>query len=282
MIKIIADSTCDLSNELIKKYDIDILPLHVHLGNKEFQDGKNITPDEIYEWSDKYNLTPKTSAISLLEAAELFEKYLNGGYEIICFSVSDEMSSTGNIMKMAVSELNAEDKIHIINSQNLSTGIGLLIIEAAIMIKNGNKCSEIINAIEDLKKNVKSSFVVDTLTYLHRGGRCNSMVTLAGNALKLHPQIVVKDGKLLVARNYRGKINSVINAYVSDIEAELKNAKPDRVFITHSGCSNSIIKEVYTFLKKMDLFDEILVTQAGAVISSHCGPGTLGVLFISK
>lgn len=282
MIKIIADSTCDLSNELLEKYSIDILPLHVHLGEKEFHDGKTITPDEIYNWSDANNTTPKTSAMSLIECIDLFESYLNTEDEIICFSISDDMSSTGSVMRMAVSELEAEDKIHVINSQNLSTGIGLLVIEAAIMAQNGKQCIEIVETIEELKKKVKSSFVVDTLTYLHRGGRCNSIAAIAGGVLKLHPKIVVENGKMDATKKYRGKMKSIIKSYVNDMEMDLKNAKSERVFITHSGCSDDIITEVYTILEKMNVFEEILVTRAGAVISSHCGPGTLGVLFISK
>lgn len=282
MIKIISDSTCDLSKELLEKYDIDILPLHVHLDDKEFQDGVTITPDEIYKWSDENNTTPKTSAMSVVECIELFNKYLNDGNEIICFSVSEKMSSANQVMRMAVFELEAEDKIHVINSDNLSTGIGLLIIEAALMCKNGKSALEIVDTIESLKKNVRSSFVVDTLTYLHRGGRCNSIAALTGSMLKLHPKIVVEDGKMNASKKYRGKMSSVIKLYINDLEEDLKDSKTDRVFITHSGCNKQIIDEVYQYLDELNIFKEILVTQAGAVISSHCGPGTLGVLFISK
>lgn len=280
MIKIIADSTCDLSKELLEKYNIDILPLHVHLGENEFQDGKTITPDEIYKWADENNSTPKTSAMSLVECIDSFEKYLKSYNEIICFSISDDMSSTGSVMRMAVDELEANDRIHIVNSKNLSTGIGLLIIEAAIMVQNGNECSEILETIEELKNKVKSSFVVDTLVYLHRGGRCSSVAALAGGVLKLHPMIVVDDGKMTAAKKYRGK--TFIKSYINDLKDDLMNAKSDRVFITHSGCNDDIINLVYNSLKELNVFKEIIVTRAGAVISSHCGPGTLGVLFISK
>lgn len=280
MIKIISDSTCDLSKELIEKYDITILPLHIHLGEEEYQDGVTITPDEIYTWADANNTTPKTSAASMIEAIELFEPYIQNGDEIIAFSIASGMSANNNVMRLAAEDLDAEDKIHVIDSANLSTGIGLLVIEAAIMVKEGHTADEIVATIEALKPRVSSSFVVDTLTYLHRGGRCSSVAALAGGALKLHPKIVVENGKMGANKKYRGKMNSVILSYAKDLEEDLKNAKMDRVFITHSGCEDSILDEMRNYLESLQKFDEILVTRAGSVISSHCGPGTLGILFI--
>ena len=280
MIKIISDSTCDLSKELIQKYDIAILPLHIHLDEKEYQDGVTITPDEIYTWADANNTTPKTSAASMIEVIELFEPYIKNGDEIIAFSISSTMSANNNVMRLAAEDLEAEDKIHVIDSANLSTGIGLLVIEAAIMAKEGRTAGEIVARIEELKPLVSASFVVDTLTYLHRGGRCSSVAALAGGALKLHPKIVVENGKMGANKKYRGKMNSVILSYAKDLEEELKMAKKDRVFITHSGCENDIINEMRNYLESLEKFDEILVTRAGGVISSHCGPGTLGILFI--
>ena len=280
MIKIISDSTCDLSKDLIEKYDIAILPLHIHLGEEEYQDGVTITPDEIYTWADANNTTPKTSASSMIEAIELFEPYIKNGDEIISFSISSTMSANNNVMRLAAEDLEAEDKIHVIDSANLSTGIGLLIIEAAIMAKEGKSAEEIVARIEELKTRVSASFVVDTLTYLHRGGRCSSVAALAGGALKLHPKIVVENGSMGANKKYRGKMNSVILSYAKELEEDLKNAKKDRVFITHSGCDESIIASVREYLESLNIFDEILETRAGGVVSSHCGPGTLGVLFI--
>ena len=281
MVKIISDSTCDLSPELIAKYDIDILPLHILLGEEEYEDGKNITPEQIYSWSDENKTTPKTSAPSLTDAIELFKPYIDEGREIVCFSISSSMSTSGNVMRIAVEELEAEDHITVIDSANLSTGIGLLVIEAAIMAQKNHTAAEIVSAIEALKPNVRASFVVDTLTYLYRGGRCNAVSAMAGGVLKLHPKIVVENGAMNASKKYRGKINSVIMAYVKDMENDLKAARPDRVFITHSGCDRTIVEEVHSYLENLGVFSEILETRAGGVISSHCGPGTLGVLFIS-
>lgn len=282
MVKIISDSTCDLSPELIAKYDIDILPLHILLGEDEYEDGKNITPEQIYSWSDENKTTPKTSAPALTDAIELFKQYIDEGREIVCFSISSSMSTSGNVMRIAAEELEAEDRITVIDSANLSTGIGLLVIEAAIMAQNNHTVEEIVSAIEALKPNVRASFVVDTLTYLYRGGRCNAVSAMAGGVLKLHPKIVVENGAMNASKKYRGKINSAIMTYVKDMEDDLKAARPNRVFITHSGCDRTIVAEVHSYLENLGVFSEILETRAGGVISSHCGPGTLGVLFIQS
>lgn len=282
MVKIISDSTCDLSPELIAKYDIDILPLHILLGEDEYEDGKNITPEQIYSWSDENKTTPKTSAPALTDAIELFKQYIDEGREIVCFSISSSMSTSGNVMRIAAEELEAEERITVIDSANLSTGIGLLVIEAAIMAQNNHTVEEIVSAIEALKPNVRASFVVDTLTYLYRGGRCNAVSAMAGGVLKLHPKIVVENGAMNASKKYRGKINSAIMTYVKDMEDDLKAARPNRVFITHSGCDRTIVEEVHSYLENLGVFSEILETRAGGVISSHCGPGTLGVLFIQS
>ena len=282
MIRIISDSTCDLSPELIQRYDISILPLHILLGEEEYEDGLGIGPDEIYRWSDKHHMTPKTSAPSLEHSIELMQPILEKGDEIICFSISESMSTCGNVMRLAAEELEAEDRVTVVDSANLSTGIGLLVIEAAIMAANGKSREDIITRIEELKPLVRSSFVVDTMVYLQRGGRCSSITALAGTALKIHPEIMVKDGAMIPGKKYRGKMGHVIEKYVRDLEEELVHAKSDRVFITHSGCQEEIIQIIKQYLEGLNVFQEILITRAGSVISSHCGPGTLGVLFIAK
>lgn len=281
-VKIIADSTCDLSKELIEKYHINILPLHVLLGEQDYLDGKTITPDEIYAWSDANKATPKTSAPSIAEAEDVFKAVMEEGDELVCFSVSSQMSAANNVMRMAAESLEAEDKIFVVDSANLSTGVGLLVIQAAIMAQAGKSGKEIADYMEELKPRVRASFVVDILTYLHRGGRCSGLAALAGGALKLHPQIVVEKGAMSPTKKYRGNMSKVILNYAKDMEEALRNAVPDRVFITHSGCEETIITEVADYLRSLGVFEEILVTRAGGVISSHCGPGTLGVLFIEK
>lgn len=285
MIKIIADSTCDLSPELIKRYGIQILPLYIHTGDKEYKDGESITPDELYKWSDEHQLTPKTSAPSIEDAIHMFEPYTKGKPEesdIIFFAISEDMSASANVARMAAEELEWSEHVSVIDSESLSTGIGLLVIRAAILAGHGKSLSEITDEILALRSQVRASFVVDTLVYLHRGGRCSATAALFGTMLKLKPKIVVVNGKMDASKKYRGKLNRVIIDYVKDLEPLLKNACPDRVFITHSGCSQEIVESVKAYLEELHIFEEILITRAGCVVSSHCGPGTLGVLFIEK
>lgn len=282
MVKIISDSTCDLSSELLEKYDISILPLHILLGKEEYEDGQNITIEEIYDWSEAHKETPKTSAPSIDRAIELFEPYVKKGDEIVCFSISGSMSASGNIMRMAAEQLEAESSIHVIDSQNLSTGIGLLVVEAAAMAKEGKAAEEIVQRMGELIPRVRASFVVDTLTYLHRGGRCSGLAAMAGSALKLHPRIQVTDGAMQSGKKYRGSMDKVIMSYVRDMEEDLKAASRTRVFITHSGCDSEIVEQVRKYLEGLNIFSEIWETRAGGVVSSHCGPGTLGVLFIDS
>ena len=281
-VKIIADSTCDLSVELLEAYNITILPLHIVLGDTEYKDMVEITPDEIYQWSNEHNAAPKTSAAALSDTMELFQTYGENYDEIVCFSISGQMSTTANVMRMAAEELGMEERIFVVDSENLSTGVGSLVIEAAIKAKNGMSGREIADYMEELKPYVRASFVVDTLTFLHRGGRCSGVAALAGGALRLHPKIVVEHGAMKPDKKYRGKLTSVILNYVKDLEPMLKNARTDRVFITHSGCDEALIQNIVQEVENLKLFDEILLTRAGGVISSHCGPGTLGVIFIEK
>lgn len=282
MIRIISDSTCDLSKELIEKYNVYIVPLHIVLGDDEFLDGVNITPDDIYAWSDANNATPKTSAVSIEEAAEAIKQFTDQGDQVVIFTIASGMSTTNNVFRLAVSELEMEEQVRIIDSANLSTGVGLQVIEAALLVREGKGLDEIVSAITTITPKVRASFVVDTLTYLHRGGRCSGLAALAGGMLKLHPKIVVKNGVMGPDKKYRGKMNSVILSYAKEMEEELRNARKDRVFITHSGCSQESIDGVKEYLESLGIFEEILVTRAGGVVSSHCGPGTLGVLFIAE
>ncbi len=281
-ITIFADSTCDLSPDLVERYNIHILPLHIHLGEQEYCDGLTITPDEIYAWADEHRATPKTSAIGLEDTMEAFRPFLENDGEIIAFSISSKMSSSHNVVRLAAEKLGADQRVHSIDSQNLSTGISLQVIEAAEMVAAGRSAAEIVTAIDAIRPLVRASFVVDTLTYLHRGGRCSGIAALAGMTLRLHPQITVSDGKMLAGKKYRGPIDRVIMLYAKDLEKSLLSAKEDRVFITHSGCTEQTVAAVKAYLESLNHFKEILITRAGCVISSHCGPATLGILFISN
>lgn len=279
--RIVADSTCDLSEELIKKYDITIIPLNIVLDMDSYPDGVKITPDEIYRWADTNHTTPKTAAPELGYILETLQPMADRKEDIIFIGISEDMSVTCNSVRMAAEEL-AYSNVRVINSQNLSTGIGLQVIRAAELAAGGMQPDDIVREIEGARSKVRASFVIDTLTYLHRGGRCSAVTALIGNALKLKPMICVRDGKMGVDKKYRGKQQSVVRNYAKDLEPKLLEADPGRVFITHSGIEETILQETYDYLKGLGYFKEILVTRAGGVISSHCGPDTLGILYYEK
>lgn len=279
MVRILSDSTCDLSPELIRQYNIGIIPLYVHLGEKEYRDGVDITPEEIFRWSDENRQTPRTAAPDIEEISTYLDR--DGKDEYVIFTISSSMSSSFNNFRLTAMELGMEDRVFVIDSGNLSTGIGLQVIQAARMAAGGMSGSQIASEMEKIKDKVRASFVVDTLTYLHRGGRCSGLSAFFGSALQIHPRIAVADGSMHPEKKYRGKSSRCIMNYVKDMEEDLKKACPDRVFITHSGCDRETVEAVRTYLESLGRFDEILETRAGAVISSHCGPGTLGVLFIA-
>jgi len=277
-VRIIADSTCDLSQDLIEKYNITVIPLNIVLDDKSYKDGVEIIPEEIYEWADRMNTTPKTASPEIGCIIETIKPMVDEGEEIIFIGISEDMSVTCHTIRMVAEELEY-DKLFVINSRNLSTGIGLQVIRAAEYALHGMDAASIIQEIEKARDKVSASFVVDTLTYLQRGGRCSAVTALLGNALKLKPMIAVNNGKMGVDKKYRGRQQAVIRSYTKDLEAQLLQADPKRVFITHSGIDAEIEKEVYDYLKNLEYFKEILITRAGGVISSHCGPNTLGILF---
>ncbi len=280
-IRITADSTCDLSESLLQKYEISILPLNIVLDMKSYSDGEEISPDEIYAWSEKMHKTPKTAAVAYDRALEMASAFQENGDEMIFFGISESMSTTCNVMRMVKEELNYTG-MYVIDSQNLSTGIGLQVLRAAELAAQGLAAQEIVTQIEQERGRVRASFVVERLDYLAMGGRCSSVVALFGGKLKLKPRIEVTDGKMEAGKKYRGNQDKVILKYVQDMEMQLRQADPHRIFITHSGCEEAVIRSVEEYLKGLHHFEEILITRAGGVISSHCGPGTLGVLFYEK
>lgn len=280
-IKIAADSTCDLSPELVREFGITVVPLCVIMDEKSYYDGIETNPDEMYKWADANKTTPKTAAITFDKTAEMLKPLMDEGDDIIFFGISEDMSTTCQVARM-VGDDAEYGRLFVINSMSLSTGIGLQVVRAARLASEGKTAEEIVDIINNDRPKVRASFVVDTLTYLARGGRCKSVIALVGNAIKLHPQIVVRDGNMLVEKKYRGKLDSVLLKYAKDLEPELMEADPYMVFITHSGVSDEEILPVKEYLESLHIFERIEVTRAGGVVSSHCGPGTLGVLYYMK
>ena len=282
MVKIFTDSTSDLSKELLEKYNIGVIPLYIHLGDEEYKDGEEIGIQDAFKWSDENKTTPKTAACSVDDVIKAIEPYKESGDDVIIFTISGEMSSTLQVMRMAAEEMEYEDHVFVIDSRNLSTGIGLLIMEAAVMAEDGKSAEEIVAKVNEYIPKSRASFVIDTLVYLARGGRCSAVAALVGGMLNIKPKIVVKDGAMGVDKKYRGPYKKVILQYAKDLEPQMLNAKKDRVFVTHTPCDDGIVESVVDYVKSLNYFDDVIVTEAGTTIGSHCGPNTLGVLFIEK
>ena len=282
MVKIFTDSTSDLSKELLEKYSIGVIPLYIHLGDEEYKDGEEIGIQDAFKWSDENKTTPKTAACSVDDVIKAIEPYKESGDDVIVFTISGEMSSTLQVMRMAAEEMEYEDHVHVIDSRNLSTGIGLLIMEAAVMAQDGKSAEEIVAKVYEYIPKSRASFVIDTLVFLARGGRCSAVAALVGGMLNIKPKIVVKDGAMGVDKKYRGPYKKVILQYAKDLEPQMLNAKKDRVFVTHTPCDDGIVESVVDYVKSLNYFDDVIVTEAGTTIGSHCGPNTLGVLFIEK
>lgn len=278
-IIISSDSTCDLSQELIDRYQIRILPMGVSLGDKIYRDGVDITPDDIYAHHAKTGQLPKTSAINVAENMEYFEQLIKDGRAVIHFTISSSMSSTYSNACVAAEEL---EDVYVVDGKNLSSGNGLLVIAAAEMAQEGKEAKEIAQKVSELADYVDASFVVDNLEYLAKGGRCSAVAAFGANLLQLKPCIYVKNGAMGVGKKYRGKYEKVLLSYVADRLANADDICLDRVFVTHAGCEPKIVESVADAVKNALPFKEVLVTRAGCTISSHCGANTLGVLFIRK
>ena len=281
MSKIIisSDSTCDLSAELKERYGVKIIPLGITLGTNVYRDGIDITPDDIYAHHAKTGELPKTTASNVGECLDYFADLTKDGDAVIHFTISSTMSSTYSNTCMAAEEF---ENVFVIDSQNLSTGIGLLVVAAAEMAKNGMEAADIVAEIEKLRSCVDASFVIDSLEYLHKGGRCSALAMMGANLLKLKPCIEVKEGTMGVGKKYRGVYGRVLTEYVDEILQNVDDIDDARVFVTHAGCDEEIVNAVVEQVKSKGIFKEVFLTRAGCTVSSHCGANTLGVLFVRK
>ena len=278
-IVITSDSTTDLSEELRERYNVAVMPLKITLGGKLYTDGVDITPDDIYAHHNKTGELPKTTATNVNDCLEFFKEYTDSGKTVIHFTISSDMSSTYSNACLAAEELG---NVHVIDTKNLSTGGGLLVISAAEMLNEGLSAEEIVEKTRALVPCVDASFVIDSLEYLYKGGRCSALAMFGANLLKLKPCIQVKNGKMDVAKKYRGKYSEVLKQYVAEQIGDGSDIILDRVFVTHAGCDPQLVDEIVALVKKLAPFKEVFLTRAGCTVSSHCGANTLGVLFIRK
>ena len=282
MVKIISDSTCDLSPELVNRYDIDILPLHILLGEKEYKDGKNITPDEIFAWSDAHKTTPKTSAPSLVDAIEILKPYVEEKKEVICFSISSSMSTSGNVMRLAADELEASDFVTVIDSANLSTGIGLQVVEAAVMAQAGKSAAEIKKILTDQKLDSSIYITLDTLKYLKKGGRITPAAAAIGTVLNLKPVLQIQGEKLDAYAKVRGKKQAkraMLKAMKNDWETRFKEYASDGEMCLQAAYTGNL-EEAEEFKKEIqEVFPgmEIHMDPLSLSVACHIGYGALAV-----
>lgn len=277
-VKITSDSTCDLSPELVNRYDIGILPLLITFGEKAYRDGVDTTPDDIYRFVEETGTLPKTCALNTTEYEEFFRSWTDQGYSLVHFCIGSRFSSTCQNAILAAE--NVPD-VYVVDSENLSAGQGLLVLRAAELLREGKCAEEIYNACTALAPKVEASFVLDDLEYLVKGGRCSGVAAFGANLLKLKPCIEVRSGIMEPAKKYRGKIQNVIVDYIIDRLKGRDDLDKSRVFITHTRCDPEWINAAREKVTELvPDFKEILETTAGATVTTHCGPSTLGVLFI--
>ena len=280
-VLISADSTCDISGELLESTGALLIPLHIILNDKSYDDGVDIKPDDIYENFSKTGTLPKTSAINTQEYIDIFTPYLEKGYEIVHISLGSSLSSSYQNCVEASKKI---EGLYPVNSCNLSSGSGHLVVEAASLAAQGYTAKEISDELKRLVPKCHSSFIIDKLDYLRAGGRCSTLAMLGANLLQLKPCIEVKntDGSMTVGKKYRGKLEKVLINYVHDQLDKYENISDSRIFITNAGIGDKYVDIVKAEIEKLSFFRKIYIERASCTISSHCGPGTIGILFMTE
>lgn len=278
-IRITCDSTCDLTAALYETYRVQPVPLGVSLGDDFRRDGVNIKPQDIYDYAAATGSLPKTSAISVGEYEELFRSLTAQGDSVIHINLSSELSASHQNARLAAQMVG---NVYVVDSRNLSSGSGHLVLIARELADQGKSPQEIVKALEDARDKLDVSFVLQTLEYLHMGGRCSGVAAFGANLMKLRPEIEVIGGKMQVGRKYRGTMEKTILAYIRGRLEGRTDIDCGRIFITHSGVPQDIEDKAVALVKELQPFREVLVTSAGCTISSHCGPNCLGVLFLRK
>ena len=277
-IRFTADSTCDMSAEFIERYQVRVLPLSVEMGGKLYRDGVDITPEEIIERVNAGENLPRTSAVNAAEYREVFEEELKRCDAILHFCISSEMSCSYQNACLGAEDL----PVYVVDSRSLSSGIALLLAEAADMIEEGKDAAQIAEALKTLPEKLDVSFILDRLDYLYKGGRCSMLAMLGANVLHLRPCIELKDGKMGVGKKYRGTYERCLKQYVADRLKEADQISAKRVYLTHSGISAEAMKMVREMALAAIPFADVFETRAGCTITSHCGDNTFGILMVRK
>ena len=278
-IKITCDSTCDLTQELYEKYNVSVIPLCITLGEEVARDGVDINTQNVFDYVSANGTLPKTSAVAMASYIDFFTQFTNDGYTVIHINLSSELSSCHQNAKLAAEEV---EGVYVIDSRNLSSGSGHLVIAAAELAREGLSAAEIADRLNEMKTRLDVSFVLQTVEYLKMGGRCSAIAALGANLLQLRPEIEVADGKMHPAKKYRGSIERSVTDYVKGRLAGRDDIDCKRIFITHSYVPDEVVEKVEELVRELHPFEEVIVTTAGCTISSHCGPACLGVLFFRK
>ena len=278
-IKICADSTCDLSPELIQKYNVGIMPLHVALGSDDRLDGVTIQPEDIYDYYAKNKKLPRSGARSSEEYKEFFKSFLDDGYDaVVHFDISADMSGSFDNACVAAQELN---DVYVVDSRNLSTGTGLLVLDACDQAANGMDASDIAKRARNRVPHVRASFIIDKLEFLYKGGRCSSLAYLGANLLQINPVSEVKDGRMGIASKPMGRYVRCIEKYADWVKKNCTSPDKTRCFVTHTKMDEGLTEHTIEIVKSWGIFDEILDTTAGCTVTTHCGSNTIGILFIN-
>lgn len=278
-IKILSDSTCDLSQELIEQYNIGIIPLYVNIGEKSYLDGVELKPEQLYKLVDEEGLSSSTAAVNIQNYLDVFSSYLKEYDAIVHFTISSSMSSCYQNACIAAEELG---NVYVIDSESLSTGIGHLVLDAAEMAQQGMEPAAIKAELDQRKKKLDVSFVLETLEYLRKGGRCSAVAAFGANLLKLRPCIQVREGSMGVGKKFRGGMDKCYVEYIRSALSDPDTIDTRRIFITDSGLSDELRRSLTEEVASLLPFEQIHLTQAGCTVSGHCGPGCMGVLFYRK
>ncbi|MDP2425619.1 MAG: DegV family protein [Candidatus Izemoplasmatales bacterium] len=279
-IKLVTDSTCDLSKELISTHDISVVPLFVNFGEESFLDGVTLNPSTMYEMVEQRGILPKTAAASPGMFVEVFEEYLNQGYDILYLGIGSKFSATYQSAKVAKETIQSS-KVFLVDSQNLSSGSGLLLLKAAKMRQMGQDIETIVRELQFMIPKIRTQFVISTMEYLHKGGRCSSIAALFGTLLKIKPIIKVVNGAMEVGKKPRGPIQIAVNVLMEEAIIQKDSIDPDFLMITHSVADEAAQYASIQLHQELQV-DSIYETSAGCVISSHCGQGCIGVIYLLK
>ena len=281
-----ADTPCDIGDKLKERYSVSLFPLHIILDEKQYTDGVDITSAELYRaWWDR-KLLPRTAAINPEEYESYFRPFLEQGYDVIHISLGSGLSSSYQNAEIAAKSLLEIGNVYVIDSCSLSTGFGLLVCETGERIKLGMEAEQIVSEVKALAPYTSASFILDTLEFMRAGGRCSSITQIGAALMNIKPTILVRNdrqGSMVVGKKYMGKLAPSLMKYVDDQLKDRTDLVLDRIFITHSDLDDpSVVDRISERIRELQPFQEIIETNASCTISSHCGPNTLGVLFLTK